>query len=153
MTRHLAAFLFGALVSALLLATTANAADECERMKRRYDRACATPTPTPGIPSPTKSTPEPLPCEPVGTKHYAPGQEIMMCFVTTSSSPYLVEVSVENEGDTSCGELEAELRSPTGARHYSYGPQPNTVLPRVPGKYYLWTRLSWGCNAYTFRVR
>jgi len=128
-----------------------------EKVKCTRFRPRVTPDPLPS-PDPTRSpsptaTPKPLPCETLGTKTYQVGEEKMLCFDVVAAESPLVEVSVQNHGNLSCGELEAELRGPTGLRNYSLGPQPNTVLPRTPGRYYLWTRLTWGCNLFTFRAR
>lgn len=141
----------------LLLASASAAGADLAGCINRCNAKFPTPTATPAAsPIPTRTpgpTPTPLPCEPIGgRKDYVNGQERMFCF-DAGTKRALMEVSVKSQ--PSCGgELEAQLQAPSGARHYSLGPQPNTILPWEPGRWYLWTRQSWGnCSPFTFTPR
>lgn len=127
----------------------------CQRREERCLKDCpATPTPT-AAPTP-KPTGSPLPCEPIGgLKTYQPGESKMLCFnMPADPAKPFVEVAVVNLGNTGCGELEATLTAPSGLSNYSYGAQPNTIVARGSGgKFYLSTRLVWGCPSYTFTPR
>jgi hypothetical protein len=184
MTRHLAAFLFGLLVSALLLATTANAdpsrtvtleineaawramngdapqATECERMKRRYDRACVKPTPTPGIPSPTKPTPEPKQCDAFIGKNprgffLDPDKPMLFCFDVPADFPNaFVEVKHWQTGNAQCAKLDGWLSSPAGGQSPTGpGNQLGGLLPKAAGRWYWSVRLIEGCRDHTFYWR
>jgi hypothetical protein len=128
---------------------------------RRCDRRHPLPSPEP------TRTPPPLPCEPIGTKTFADGEERMMCFdVAGAPTPRpgsfgssLVQVQSQNHGNASCAHLVMHCVSPTGETYDSQGVQPGCPLKFASGRYYVWTK--WLkpvdpvpdiCRTYTFTV-
>lgn len=143
-------------VALLLAALTAEGADRCAKIRKRYARLCPSPMPAPTpSPAPTVEPPD-LPCEAVGTLTMEPGKSRMLCFDVGPGTYPFVNVKSSNHGNASCSELEMELWSPTGQRSYSVGPQPGTVLPRAVGRWYVWLNETWAaqpdCHSYTFTV-
>lgn len=133
-----------------------DACTKCDRAYRRCQReSCPTPT---ALPSPTpsqspKPTGSPLPCEPIGgVKTYQVGEEKMLCFDAGPKRPW-VEVNSINLKDASCSTLAMHLAAPSGATSDDIGAQPGSILPWEPGQFFLWTKLVWGCNRYTFTAR
>jgi hypothetical protein len=129
------------------------------RCHRRCDRNHPAPSP-----EPTHSPPPPLPCEPIGTKTFADGEERMMCFdVAEAPTPRpggfgktTVNVNSQNHGNASCAHLVMHCTSPSGETYDSQGVQPGCPLRYVPGRYYVWTKLLQAdpdvCRTFTFTV-
>lgn len=148
-------------------ASAASDAAQCARMKRRYERECAQPTPTPVPTASPKPSPQPMPCDGVlkldaqgngsVVKDYADGQERMLCFDVASPGPFNVTVELTNQGNASCAQMQSTLVSPTGQTYDNLATQPVSVLPRVAGRWYYWTKLIWAnpgkCHTYTITVR
>lgn len=146
-----------AILAVALAVSGAEAATDkqCDRMLRRYERQCSTPTPSP---TPTRSpqpTVSPLPCEGVGRKTYQPGEKKMLCWDVPTSGGVVIIESV-NAGNASCGQYMATMVGPDGSTYDSVGAQPMGTLSRIAGRYYFATQHVWGdppCNTLTFSVR
>lgn len=154
---------------ALLFVTAALAADEpvsCEKLWKRYQRNCATPTPTAAAtPSPSPkatASPPPLPCEPIGgVKAFAVGQDRMFCFTAPAGSSF-VTIEATTPANTGCAYFVLELTEPNGHKKMVDGasyPMIGSEGQRVVGgRYYLWVSPRWisdarGCDIYQMTVR
>lgn len=132
-------------------------AEQCNRMRRRYERECApTPTPTP------KPTVSPIPCEPIGTKTFQVGVDRMFCFTAPAAPDLFVMIEATTPANAGCAYFALELTEPNGRKKHVDGasyPMISSSTPRVVGgRYYFWVSPQWisdarGCDTYKMTVR